>query len=93
MLNLYDLNVRQVDQSTQENRFNLSVCMRKACCLSGESASSYHSGAHVNISIFFFFSRSCVQAKVINPHNTVWGHFDPGRSFQCTAQKPSASQF
>ena len=31
--------------------------------------------------------------KGLNPHNTVWGHSDAGRSFPCTAKKPSASQF
>ena len=29
----------------------------------------------------------------INPYNTVWGQFDPGRSFLWVAQIPSASQF
>ena len=29
----------------------------------------------------------------LNPHNTVWGQFDPRGSFPCAAQKPSASQF
>ena len=28
-----------------------------------------------------------------NPHNTMWGQFDPGGSCPCAAQNPSASQF
>ena len=29
----------------------------------------------------------------INPHNTVWGQFNPIGLFPCTALKPPASQF
>ena len=30
---------------------------------------------------------------IINPHNIMWGQFDPRGSFPCTVQKPPASQF
>ena len=41
----------------------------------------------VNVTTLCLFTECSV-----NPHNTVWGQFDPGGSFPCSAQKPLASQ-